>query len=375
MVGQLALAFAVAAPVQLLANLQLRSAQATDVGGRYRVEEYLALRLVGTACASVAMVGLGTAIGVAPGLALAVALMKAAEAISDVAYGRAQRCFRFDRVGYSLMARGTLALAGLGAGLLATGRLDVAVGGIALAWWLVCLGADLRTMEAAGGATSLRAALGGVRRERLWALAGLSAPLGLAAACSSAAASAPRVLLFVHGGDAAVGFYAALAYLTTVGSLLAAAAGQAAAPALAEAFHHRRRPAFRGLVAAGAAAIAATGAVATVAVVRDGAALLDGLYGPEYAGQAHAFAWLALAGTLTAVASFLNYAVTATQRFAHVLAVQLLTGVATLAAAVVLVPAGGAVGAAQAALAGQAIGLVALVASLHGSLGGDGGMA
>ncbi|MBV8827615.1 MAG: hypothetical protein JO108_00145, partial [Acidobacteriaceae bacterium] len=45
-VGRYALAFAIATPIFMLANLQLRSIQATDTARRYTLGHYVALRLV-----------------------------------------------------------------------------------------------------------------------------------------------------------------------------------------------------------------------------------------------------------------------------------------------------------------------------------------
>ena len=111
MVGQLALALAVAAPVQLLASLQLRSAQATDVAGDYAFGEYLSVRAAGALAAVVVVALLAWTLGLDGRVTVAVGVMKAIESLSDVAYGRLQRDQRYDRLGISQVVRGTLAVA------------------------------------------------------------------------------------------------------------------------------------------------------------------------------------------------------------------------------------------------------------------------
>src|SRR5919197_2263596 len=117
MVGQFALGLAVATPVIMFANLQLGSVQATDARRQYRFGEYLGLRLITTALAFLAMIGIvllsrhrwDTALVV-----VAVGLAKALESISDLIYGLLQQHERMDRIAKSVMLKGPVSLAALG---------------------------------------------------------------------------------------------------------------------------------------------------------------------------------------------------------------------------------------------------------------------
>src|SRR5208283_4635069 len=123
-VGQFALGLALTAPVIMLTNLQLRVIQATDARREYRFGHYLALRLVTTALSLFVIAGiacgyrLGTALVI-----LAVGLAKAFASLSDVVYGLLQAHERMDRIALSMMIKGQLSLAALGATVFFTGSI------------------------------------------------------------------------------------------------------------------------------------------------------------------------------------------------------------------------------------------------------------
>ncbi|MCW5890546.1 MAG: hypothetical protein KIT14_08340 [bacterium] len=178
----------------------------------------------------------------------------------------------------------------------------------------------------------------------------------------------PRYVLYGFADAETVGYYAALAYVVVLGALFASALGQAICPLLARSWRDARRR-FVAVTAATATGVAAASGTAVLLAAHDGAALLSLLYGDAYAAHAPAFTWLVVAGGLGAVASLLNYALTATRRFSRVLVVQLAAGAAMLLAGLVRIPAGGLLGAAQATACGSAVGLAVLVVALAGTLG------
>ncbi|HEV7732145.1 MAG TPA: hypothetical protein VGR62_08285 [Candidatus Binatia bacterium] len=362
LVGQLALALAVAAPVQLLASLQLRSAQATDVAGDFAFGEYLTVRAVGALASVIVVALLAIVLGLDPRVTIAVGIMKAVESLSDVAYGRLQRDQRYDRLGASLVLRGTLAVAVTSAVLGSGGGLATAMLGTAGGWLAVCAGLDLAGMPRDDRARATPA--------RMATLVRSSLPLGIAACLGSVAASLPRWLLWDAAGEEAVGYFAALSYVVVLGALFASALGQAVCPLLAAS--HRTAPArFMRLTVGLAAAVAVGSALALAVAARHGGALLGLLYGSGYAAYAPVFTWMVLAGGLAAITSFLNYALTATRRFTHVLAVQLAAGAGALLIGLERIPAEGVLGAAQATVGANAIALAVLVVLLGRALGGS----
>src|SRR5262249_54015187 len=124
-VGAFALAFAVTAPVMMFSSLQLRVVQATDAQAEFAFGHYLAVRLVTTGaallvCACAGWFGAGRG---SFGVVLLVALAKAAESLSDVLYGLMQRRQDMRSIAISMIAKGCLSLAVLGAVLFLTGSL------------------------------------------------------------------------------------------------------------------------------------------------------------------------------------------------------------------------------------------------------------
>ena len=119
MLGQLALGFAVTAPVFLLTSLSLRGVLTTDARVEYSLGDYLALRLV------TAFIGLAAVASIA-GLVdyrwetrvviLAIGVLKAIEAVSDILYGVMQRHDRTDLIARSIGSRGVLSVLALAAG-------------------------------------------------------------------------------------------------------------------------------------------------------------------------------------------------------------------------------------------------------------------
>src|SRR5258705_3850358 len=66
MVGQFGLGLAIAIPILMFTNLQLRSIQATRASEHYEFGDYFGIRLVGTAVGIAAILMIGTTIGYAP---------------------------------------------------------------------------------------------------------------------------------------------------------------------------------------------------------------------------------------------------------------------------------------------------------------------
>ena len=89
-VGQFALGLATTAPIFMFATLRLRDVQATDTRQEYLFGDYFAMRLITTALAVLAVVGIVAVSGFEWEVSLvilATALSKAVEAISDAFYG------------------------------------------------------------------------------------------------------------------------------------------------------------------------------------------------------------------------------------------------------------------------------------------------
>jgi O-antigen/teichoic acid export membrane protein len=350
-VGRFALGMAICAPVVLLGSLQLRSVLATDARDEHAWPDYLALRITTTALALVAIAtiaGLGYGGDTAWVIAL-VGVAKAIEGVSDLYYGLLQKHTRMDVMARSLILRGLLGLGALVAGLALAGDVRVAVAGMAVAWAVVLAVHDVPA--AAAVARSGREAETRAPRERRAArvaLVRLALPLGVTTLFLSLHQNIPRYVVEHHLGEAALGIFAAMAYVQVAGEIAIRALGQTAMPRLARHWAAGERAAFEALLLRLLAMGAALGACGVALAATVGELVLDVLFGAAYAAEAAVFTWVMIAAALTWLGSLLGYAASATRAFARfTMPYAAVTAVAGIAA-VTLIPRHGLMGAAWA---------------------------
>lgn len=359
-VGCLALGLALGAPVFILANLQLRAVQATDARHEHAFGVYLGLRLLTTAAALVTIAGVVVALGYDQrtlGVVLAIALAKAFEAVSDVTFGLLQQAERLRRMALSQLARGALTVVGVALAFHTTGSLVVAMLVMALLWgvWLA-----MYDLPGAARIASIRPrfTLAAVRT-----VAWLALPLGGVSFLGSLTTNLPRYVLEAHLGTAALGRFAALAYLIVATTQPVLALGAATTPRLARYFA-TDVVAYRTLSRRSLALSAGLGASLLATVALFGREAVAWSYGSEYAGDAALLVWLAAAAALSFLSTALGAAITAARRFPPQLAVAALACVVCGVSAQLLVPRYAMLGAAWAVLAGEAARLGCLLA-LH----------
>ena len=245
-VGRFVLGLAICAPVFMLTNLKLRAAQATDARDEYRFSDYFALRLWGTAAALLIIAGVIASSGYHRQLVYvigAVALAQAAEAISDVVYGLFQKHERLDKSAISMMIKAVGSVTVLVLTLWATR--DLFIGVMALAGWRIVISI---LYDCPTGISILREFAKPHERFRpLWdlaklrRLAWLALPLGVVVMLNSFYSNIPRYFVEHYLGEAALGYFAAMAYVLVAGRTVMNALGQAATPHLAKSYVADRR--------------------------------------------------------------------------------------------------------------------------------------
>lgn len=357
-VGRYTYALAVAVPVALFFNLQLRALQATDTQNQYSLGDYIGLRL-GTVAAAL---GITAVISVAPGhssavaaAVLLVAVAKSFESYSDILYGLMQKNERLDLIAKSQMLRGTLSVCAVAAVLMTTHSLSLALLVVAAAWLGLAAFFDVpnarRLLRPAGDRPHLTPAW---RPATMTRLGRLALPLGITSVLASLYATVPRYFVVGFKGEAALGYFAALVYFPLAGRTIVEALGQSALPRLAH-YHAHAPPLYRRLVIILVALATALGVAGVLVAAVAGRQIVSVLYDPEYAGHADVLILLMIAGGIEYVASILGIAMTAARRFTGIL-VGLGAGVASeVVAAWTLVPRYGDLGAAWALLIGSAV--------------------
>jgi len=295
----------------MFSHLNLRSILATDVIRRHPFGDYLAVRLATTAVGLAAIAAVAAVSGGWESAAVTVALGVAlsADNVSDVYYGLLQRRERMDQVAYSVVARGILSASGMGATLWMTGSLWRAAAAMAMARIAVMLAYDIPVASAGESMerTGMRAQAG---------IARTSAPLGVVLMLVALTSSLPRYAIEQKLGAGALGAFAAVASLMTVGSTAVNALGQAATPRLAWYCSTRDWTGFSrlGWQLVGMALL--VGAAGVVAAASVGPWFLGRIYRPAYAGYAGLLVWVMAAGIAGYTASALGYLITSTRQFA-----------------------------------------------------------
>lgn len=357
MVGQFALGLAVAGPVMVLANLQLRNVQATDARSEYEFPTYFGLRMITTSLAMAVIAVLVSAGHYTAQTTWVILLMGAAkgvESVSDVFYGLLQRHERMSYIAISLMLKGGLSLPALAAGVILGGSVAWGVAGMLAAWTCVLALYDVPVISRLGlGSPRLRWEPAVFRR-----LTVLSLPLGIVMMLLSLNANIPRYVIERFHGARELGIYAALAYVPVAANAVINALGQSISPRMSVYYAAGQAREFRRLL--GLLLLAGLGmGLAIVAVAAfAGDPLLELLFEKRYAGQGSAFLILMAGAAVGFVGSFLGYGVTAARYFRIQLPIMLCVAVTTLAACWVWVPGSGATGAAWAVLLAFVVQLV-----------------
>lgn len=378
MVGQFALGVAICSPVILLANLELRSILSTDARRQFRFQDYLGLRLLTTLLALAVIGGLAVALGESGEIArvvVALGVLKAIEAVSDLQYGLYQQRGRNDRMARSLMLRGPITLAALAGGLALTGSMLWGVAAMAVAAALVLLLHDLP-----GAAVLLRGVSGEAEPARprwdgriLGRLALLSAPLGLLTMLFSLNTSLPSLLIQKNFGVASVGVFAVLLSLVAVGHVGVNALGHSATPRLAAQYAAGDARGFGRLLARMLAVAAFLGVSGMLVATFLGRPILLLFFGPAYAEEAGVLRWLMVAGAVSYLSGTLSYSMIASRQLKVQPVIMLASAAVTLGLGWLLIPQFGFTGVAVAVLGSSLLQLVADLAVTLRALRGIGG--
>jgi O-antigen/teichoic acid export membrane protein len=319
MVGQFSLGLAVATPVLMFSNFDLRVVQATDVLRNYRFAEYLRLRMIMTIAALIVITGIvwaGKYETSTTAVILAVALAKGVETLSDIHYGLFQLNNRLDHIGRSMMLRGLLSVAALIAALHLTHEVVWACIWLALAWLGALLFFDVRRGRHLRACTEpFDAPIASPGFERQWALLSLALPLGIVTTMATINLHMPRYFIHARLGDHQLGIFSAIAYATVAMTLVGDSLANSAIPRMSRLYASGRKVEFRKLLLRllGIGAVIGLGGLTVSWIISPW--LLTIIYSPEYAVHAHVFVLLMSAAAIHFVASMLTSGITSARCF------------------------------------------------------------
>jgi O-antigen/teichoic acid export membrane protein len=371
-VGVFALAGAVAAPVLVLTQLQLRIVLATDVRHSHRLGDFLVVRswsavvLVAVVAAAGLVVGGREALPVIAVFGLA----KAFDSVADVLYGYHQRREEMRAIALGQGVNGILSVVLLATAIWTTGSLLAGVAGFALG---SALNLALRVVPAMRASRAADADDPRDQPSGRGRLVRLAAPLAGVLLLGSVASSVPRIVLEDVAGSYALGIFAGVAYVVLAAANLVNAVGNALSPRLARAHADGDRAGFTRLLGFGilfGAGLALLGALLSWVV---GDEVLALLYGPEYGAAGGLLAAMCLVSVVAFTGSFLVGAATAARRFREQLPVAVLTCAAAVVVSLLAVPRWGVEGAVAATAAVAVVQVVGYAVVLRRVLGAPDG--
>ncbi len=344
-VGQFTLGLAVASPVFMFTNLQLRAVQATDVNAECGFADYFTLRLLTTLLGLTLIVALLPLAGAAPAVRtviLLVAVSKCLECMSDVTAGLLQREEQLKRVAISLMIRGIGSVLAFSLTFAYFRSLVWSLAAMSGVWLAVLLFYDVPNVKSLIGRQD-----GFFRfdRQELRRLMMLGLPLGWVATLASLNANIPRYFLQHYLGFADQGIFASLAYLVVVINLVVYALTHSVTTRLARLFADGDHKQFLRLLTKLSMLGVLITAVGVPAAFLVGRPLLTLLYRREYADHVGLLALFVGIAGLSTIVAFLFCGLTAARTFriqVPVYFAAMLTGVAGSA---LLVPRFGLIGA------------------------------
>ena len=323
-VGRFALASAVATPVIMFAQLQLRSVLASDARGQFVFRDYFGVRLVllPPALLVVLAVGLLAYNPAQTVIIMLFALGRAIESVSDMLYGYQQQQERLDLVAISMMIKGSVALLAFGAVFVLTDSLAWGLTANAAAWLMPLFAFDLPRCRAL-----LRAAGGGSLWPRWrWSTARpmilLALPMGLVMLAIQMRNTVPRTLLEAKRSEAELGVFSALAYLAVAGTTVVLSLSQASLARFGRHHAEGRPDLMRAVLVRMMALGLALGVAGVLVAWVAGRPLLRWLYSAEYAAQTRLLVLIMADGGMMYLASLLGAPATAMRLFRGQLVVQ-----------------------------------------------------
>jgi O-antigen/teichoic acid export membrane protein len=309
LLGQYALAVAVAMPLAMLAHLNLRSVLATDVDETNPFADYLHVRVwVTLICFAITLVvGLVWRPLLPVGVTIIVAgVSLGVENVQDLYYGVMQRRDRLDLVAQSMILRALLSVAAVAVMLHFWHHAVAAATGVLAGRLVTCVFFDMRFGSPPSD-----------EQRSPWRVFRIALPLGFTLMLISLTSTVPRYFVEHTLGTSVLGTFVAINSFVTVGSVIMNALGQSAITRLARAHSDGDLASFRKIAARLVGLAVLIGLAGALVAQVAGEFFLALVYRPEFRQYKYLLVQMLLAGTLGYVASILGFVVTSTRQFTN----------------------------------------------------------
>jgi O-antigen/teichoic acid export membrane protein len=322
--GTYALALAIVTPVITLSNLQLRYLLCSDAKKDFSFGNYVFVRITTVALGLVVICLWSVGQRVATFLViLALGTARSSDAMCDILHGYLQAHGRMDRIAKSLMLQGPLQLTAFLTVTTITHNMVLGIAAAALISMSILVGFDLKSVRLVQqpGEKNVFEQIAPFFhfsketwvkvRKLMW----LGAPMGLVMGLNSLIGNVPRYFLAYNHGQALVGVFAALSYLTLPGGIVVAAYCDSAFAQLARwGAEGNFRQVFKALTPLIVAALV-IGLAGWVVAYEGGRLLLSLCYGNRYAVYTPSLIWLMAGACFLYISTVLGYAVTSLREF------------------------------------------------------------
>jgi O-antigen/teichoic acid export membrane protein len=326
LVGDYALGLAIVTPIMFFSHLQLRPIMASDARQEYPLGDYMGFRIISTASALLFIAAMSKLLHYDTStlwIILLIGCAQAVEALSDVVYARLQYVDRMDLIARSQIVRGPLALLAAWLGLLLTNDFAWSLAGVFVARACVFLFYDIHAeADSLPMRGSCKPRLGWPKQLRprfvlsqMGRLLLLALPLGVVALLVNLSTNVPRYYIEHSLGRRELGFFSAIALLTSAGNLFVASLGQSAFSRMAVYFAAGRLRDFRILLLRLLGIATAVGLAGILVAHFAGSSVLTFLYNSEYALQNRLLVGLMSVAWLGYLGQCLGQAITAARYF------------------------------------------------------------
>jgi O-antigen/teichoic acid export membrane protein len=318
--GRYALALSIVTPTFTASAMSLRAVQISSVEDEVSFTDYLFLRMTTNLLALLFLV-LVVSLGSIPSKLLSLMLLlgcnQAVDLVRDLYQGVMQKRERMDLVSISKVLGGCASIAMAAVMAFLTHNILFVVAGMVTARFSALLLYDIPRSRALEADCEPLVTWPGIRRAlRLWPLLPLARtafPLTIVTLFISLFPNIPRYFL-AGSGEAAVGYFAAIASLVSLQELVTGALGEAAIRRLALDCA-TDRTAYVRLTGRLMGIFVALGMVGVVIAMAFGGTVLTILFRPEYARFANVLVWLMVAKVAVNAQSSISYAMTAARMF------------------------------------------------------------